>query len=161
MDKPRVYLETSVISYLAALPSRDLVVAAHQQITREWMAEHRDSYHIFVSQLVVREAAAGDENAVKRRLAILQGLELLALTDDAADLARALIVRGAVPRQSVEDSLHIAVAAAHGMDYLLTWNCRHIANATMRSRIVSVCRSCGYEPPIICTPEELIDATER
>jgi len=161
MDKPRVYLETSVISYLAALPSRDLVVAAHQQITHEWMSVHRDSYQIFVSQLVVREASAGDENAVKRRLAILQGLELLALTDEAADLARALIVRGAVPRQSVEDSLHIAVAAAHGMNYLLTWNCRHIANATMRSRIVSVCWSCGYEPPIICTPEELIDATDR
>ncbi len=137
------------------------MVAAHQQITREWMWEHRDSYDIFVSQLVVREATAGDENAVKRRLAILQGLESLALTEEAADLARALIDRGAVPKQSVEDSLHIAVSAAHGMDYLLTWNCRHIANATMRSRVEAVCRSCGYEPPIICTPEELIDATER
>jgi len=161
MNKPRVYLETTVVSYAAALPSRDLVVAAHQQVTREWMHEHRDAYHIFVSQLVITEATAGDEEAIKRRLAILQGLESLALTDEAASLARALIERRAVPKQSVEDALHIAVAAAHGMDYLLTWNCRHIANATMRGRIEAVCRACGYEPPIICTPEELIDATER
>ena len=160
MAKPRVYLETTVVSYAAALPSRDLVVAAHQQITREWMSEHRGSYEIFVSQLVIREASAGDEAAVVRRSAILRGIEALALTDEAAELARALVDRGAVPKRSVEDAVHIAVAAAHGMDYLLTWNCRHIANATMRGRIEAVCRSCGYEPPVICTPEELIDATE-
>jgi len=161
MSKPRVYLETTVVGYAAALPSRDLVVAAHQQITREWMGEHRGLYDIFVSQLVVREASAGDKDAVERRVAILQGIESLALTDDAADLARTLVDRGAIPKRSVEDALHIAVAAAHGMDYLLTWNCRHIANATMRGRIEAACRSCGYEPPVICTPEELIDATER
>jgi predicted nucleic acid-binding protein len=160
MAKPRVYLETTVVSYAAALPSRDLVVAAHQQITREWMSEHRGSYHIFVSQLVINEATAGNKDAVNRRLAVLQGVDSLALTDEAAELARALIDRGAIPKKSVEDALHIAVAAAHGMDYLLTWNCRHIANATMRGRIEAVCRSSGYEPPIICTPEELIDATE-
>jgi predicted nucleic acid-binding protein len=161
MTKPRVYLETTVVSYAAALPSRDLVAAAHQQITREWMREHRGSYDVFVSQLVVREGLAGDKEAVERRVAILRGIESLALTDEAADLARALVDRGAIPKRSVEDALHIAVAAVHGMDYLLTWNCRNIANATMRTRIDAVCRSGGYEPPVICTPEELIDATER
>jgi hypothetical protein len=103
----------------------------------------------------------GDKEAVERRVAILRGIESLALTDEAADLARALVDRGAIPKRSVEDAVHIAVAAVHGMDYLLTWNCRHIANATMRSRIDAVCRSGGYEPPVICTPEELIDAIER
>ena len=154
--KPRVYLETSVVSYLLARPSRDLVVAAHQQVTREWWEERRDSFQLYVSQMVIHEASAGDPASARRRLEELAGFPLLALTEEAEALARDLIERGPLPRQAVEDALHIALATVHGMDYLLTWNCRHIANAQMRGAVNSVCALRGYDPPVICTPEELM-----
>lgn len=159
MGKPRVYLETTVISYAAAFASRDLVVMAHQQITREWMSEQLESYDVFVSQLVITEAAGGNEDAAKRRLAVIKDIEVLALTNEAQNLTQALLDQRVVPKQALEDALHIALATVHGMDYLLTWNCRHIANASMRIKIETVCRNSGYEPPVICTPEELVDET--
>jgi predicted nucleic acid-binding protein len=152
----KVYLETSVISYLVSRPSRDLVVAAHQQITRQWWEECRESFQLYVSQMVIQEAGSGDPAAAQRRLGELVSIPLLGLTDEAQALARELIENGALPRQAVEDALHIALATVHGMDYLLTWNCRHIANARMREAVVSVCMMRGYEPPVICTPEELM-----
>jgi predicted nucleic acid-binding protein len=152
----KVYLETSVISYLVSRPSRDLVVAAHQQITRQWWEECRESFQLYVSQMVIQEAGSGDPAAAQRRLGELVAIPLLGLTDEAQALARELIENGALPRQAVEDALHIALATVHGMDYLLTWNCRHIANARMREAVVSVCMMRGYEPPVICTPEELM-----
>jgi len=151
-----VYLETSVISYLVSRPSRDLVVAAHQQITRQWWEECRASFQLYVSQMVIQEAGSGDPAAAQRRLEELAGIPLLGLTDEAQALARELIVNGAVPEQAVEDALHIALATVHGIDYLLTWNCRHIANAQMRGAVTSVCALQGYDPPVICTPEELM-----
>ncbi len=155
MAQPTVYLETTVIGYATARPSRDLVVAAHQQITREWLAHGPQEYELFVSQLVIREASSGDEEAVRERLALVEGIPLLAITDAVGELAARLVGRGVVPRKAAEDALHIAVAAVHGLDFLLTWNCKHIANAMMRSAIERVCREAGYEPPVICTPEEL------
>jgi predicted nucleic acid-binding protein len=152
----KVYLETSVISYLVSRPSRDLVVAAHQQITRQWWEECRESFQLYVSQMVIQEAGSGDPAAAQRRLGELVAIPLLGLTNEAQALARELIENGALPRQAVEDALHIALATVHGMDYLLTWNCRHIANARMREAVVSVCMMRGYEPPVICTPEELM-----
>ncbi|MDA2938624.1 type II toxin-antitoxin system VapC family toxin [Acidobacteria bacterium AH-259-A15] len=125
------------------------------------MLQGRAAYDLFVSQVVIREAAEGDKEAAARRLSLLHGLRVLALTDEAVELARVLVDQGAVTRTSVEDALHIALATVHGMDYLLTWNCRHIANATMRSGIEAVCRECGYEPPVICTPEELTSENEQ
>ena len=157
MVRPAVYLETSVVGYAVARPSRDLVVAARQQMTREWFAGAASSFDVFVSQLVLREAAAGDENAARARSKLLEGLPRLAMTEDATSLAKELVGRGAVPRKAAEDALHIAIAAVHGLDYLVTWNCKHIANATMRVAIDRVCRAAGYEPPVICTPEELTD----
>lgn len=151
-----MYLETSVISYLVSRPSRDLVVAAHQQITRQWWEECRASFQLYVSQMVIQEAGSGDPAAAQRRLEELAGIPLLGLTDEAQALARELIVNGAVPEQAVEDALHIALATVHGIDYLLTWNCRHIANAQMRGAVTSVCALQGYDPPVICTPEELM-----
>ena len=112
---------------------------------------------LFVSQLVVRESAGGDVGAARDRGAFLEGIPRLGITDAAGELAARLVERGAVPRKAAEDVLHIAVAAVHGVDYLLTWNCKHIANATMRQAIERVCREVGYEPPVICTPEELAD----
>jgi len=155
--KSAVYLETSVISYLMSRPSRDLVVAAHQEITREWFTLQAQAYELFVSQLVISEASAGDRDAAQKRLVFLQAISRLGITDSTEKLATKLVESGTVPRKAVEDALHIAVAAVHGIEYLLTWNCTHIANATMRQAIEHVCRGVGYEPPVICTPEELMN----
>ena len=151
-----VYLETSVVSYLVARPSRDLVTAAHQQLTVEWWSVRRSRFVAYASEIVVSEASAGDEGAARRRLAALDGIPLLALTPSALELARRLVQSGAIPAQAAADAAHVAVAAVHGMEYLLTWNCRHIANAEMRLRIEAECRLRGYEPPVLCTPEELM-----
>ena len=152
----RVYLETTIVSYLTALPSRDLVRAAHQQITNEWW-QRRQRFDLFVSEAVLQEAAAGDSAAAARRLAALQGIPVLTLTPAVTTLARALLDARAVPPQAAVDAVHIAVAAANGIDFILTWNCAHIANAATRSTIESTCRSLGLVPPVICTPEELME----
>jgi hypothetical protein len=152
--KPRVYVETTVPSYLTAWPSRDLVRAAHQQITREWWAR-RGEFALYSSRLVVQECQAGDPQAAADRLAALVDVPLLELTPDAATLAEALVRGVPLPERAAADALHIAIAAVHGVDYLLTWNCTHIANVTFRPQIESVCRAAGYAPPLICTPEEL------
>ncbi len=152
--KPRVYVETTVPSYLTAWPSRDLVRAAHQQVTREWWAG-RAKFELYSSRLVVRECQAGDARAAADRLAALASVPLLEQTQEAAALAEDLLAGVPLPERAASDAVHIAIAAVHGVDFLLTWNCTHIANATLRPRIEAVCRAAGYEPPIICTPEEL------
>jgi len=155
--KSKVYLETTIVSYLAARPSRDLITAAHQQVSREWWENRRTDFDLFISQLVIQEASAGDEQAVQRRLQTLEELPLLELNGQAIDLAKALIDEGTLPAQAAGDALHIAVATVHGMDYLLTWNLKHLANATIRNAIAVACRAHDYEPPVICTPEELLE----
>lgn len=155
--KPAVYVETSVISYLSARPSRDLIVAANQQVTQDWWKDKRPDFDLYISQLVLQEASVGDPEAVTRRQNALEDVQLLTLTDEAAALAQQLVEREVIPRQSIEDALHIAIAAVNGMDYLVTWNFKHIANASMRSNIELVCREAGYEPPVICSPFELME----
>jgi hypothetical protein len=157
--KPRAYLETTIVSYLAAWPSRDLVTAAHQQITHDWWRTRRDEFDVFISEIVVQEASAGDPDAATRRHGWLQGIPLLAQCPDVALLAQKLVADVPLPATAVIDALHIAIAAVNGMDYLLTWNRTHIANAALRSQIEAVCRAAGYVPPIICTPEELMEET--
>jgi predicted nucleic acid-binding protein len=152
----KVYVETTVLSYLTARPSRDLVVAGHQQVTRDWWENRRSAFEVYISQLVVREAQAGDPEAADRRLAILAGLPLIDVTSSAVVLGSALVERRVIPRNAVADAMHIAVAAVHGIEYLLTWNMSHIANAELRPMIERVCRSAGFEPPVLCTPEELM-----
>jgi hypothetical protein len=154
--KPKVYLETTVISYLTAAPSRDIVQAAHQQITREWWERRRD-FDLFVSQAVILEAGLGDPSAAARRLAGVEGVAVLEVTEDATTLAGAFLEQHALPPKAALDALHIAVAVVMGMDYVLTWNCTHIANAAIRPKIEDACRKLGYEPPVICTPEELME----
>jgi hypothetical protein len=154
--KPRLYLETTIPSYLTAWPSRDLVRAAHQQTTREWWDRRREEFDLFVSQIVVRECQGGDPNAAVKRLDVIRDLPLLEQTAEAVTLAESLLNQVLLPRQAAVDALHIAIAAVHGMDYLLTWNCTHIANASLRFQIESVCLEHGFEPSIICTPEELL-----
>ena len=154
--KPRVYIETSIISYLTARPTRDLIRQGHQQITQEWW-DGRTRYELFASPVVVQEASAGDPGAAARRLEALWGITLLERSAEATHLAQELVARGGLPSKAAVDALHVAIAVASGMDYLLTWNCTHIANATMRGRIEAICRLLGFEPPIICTPEELTE----
>jgi len=154
--KPRVYIETTVVSYLTARPSRDIVVAAHQQITRDWWQTYRSQFELVTSQLVIQEASAGNTIAARERLDVLDALTRLEITEEAQALAQKLVQEEAVPTRFGADALHIAVAVVNGIEYLLTWNCTHLANATMRPKIEGVCRSAGYEPAIICTPEELM-----
>ena len=149
-----VYVETSVVSYLTARSSRDVVLAAHQKLTQAWWRRRR-TYDLCISQLVLDEASAGDPEMRRRRLRALRGLRVLPLTPSATELARALIRRGALPQKATVDAFHIAIAAAHDVEYLLTWNCKHLANAAMRSTIETVCRAQGLNPPIICTPDVL------
>jgi predicted nucleic acid-binding protein len=151
-----VYLETSIVSYLAARPSKNLVTAARQQLTVQWWDRHRSGFQLFVSEEVVREVRMGDAEAVARRMALLSGLSVLGITSDAVELARALIDERCMPRDAATDALHVAIATANGVEYVLTWNCRHIANAQMRSQIERVIRLRGHQPPILCTPEELL-----
>ena len=152
----KVYIETSVISYLAARPSRDLITAAHQQLTQEWWQNRRAHFDLYASQLVIQEAGAGEAEMAHKRLALLEQLSLLDLSEASVKLGRALVANGPIPEKAAVDALHIAIATVHGMDYLLTWNCKHIANAEMQTAVTAVCRSDGYEPPVICTPEELL-----
>ena len=131
-------------------------MAAHQQITQEWWARRRADFELFISQFVIQEAGMGEAAMAQKRLGELQAIPLLEVNQNAEDLAKDLIVSGALPGKAAVDALHIAVATVHGMDYLLTWNCKHIANAEMQIKVASVCRARGFEPPVICTPEELL-----
>jgi len=154
--KPKVYLETTIPSYLAARPSRDLVRAAHQQTTCEWWERCRSEYDVFISQVVVRECQGGNAEAAAKRLSLIDSLPLLEETEETLTLATAIFTQIRLPDRAAVDAIHIAIATVHGMNYLLTWNCTHIANASLRSQIELICRENGYEPPIICTPEELL-----
>lgn len=154
--KFKVYIETTIPSYLTAWPSRDLVKAAQQQATREWW-QTRGRFDLTVSQLVIEEAGGGDPRAAEERLAVLEGLPVLRISEEALALAGRLVNEGPLPEKASADALHIALAVVGGVEYLLTWNCRHIANAAMRNKIEEVCRSSGYKPPIICTPVELME----
>lgn len=151
----RVYIETTFVSYLTARPSCDVVIAGHQQSTHEWWDQSRADYELCTSQLVLQEAGAGDPQAAQDRLVILKAMTLLDTTEEAVMLADELMRARALPEKAADDALHIAVAAHQKISYLLTWNCRHMANATMRPVIEAVCASKGYKVPIICTPEEL------
>lgn len=155
--QPSVYLETTIVSYLTARPSRDVILHAHQQLTQEWWYGQRKLFDLFISPIVLDEAGRGDQEQAERRIEALDGIPLLTPTREALDLAKALVTEGPIPKKAELDALHIAITAVHGIHYLLTWNCKHIANARMRNQIESMCRVAGYEPPVLCTPEELGD----
>lgn len=155
-ERESVYIETTVISYLTAWLSRDLIRAAHQQITQEWWSNRRKDFELFVSEFVINEASAGDEEAAEKRLEALNEITLLDVNSEVENLAKNLVADKALPPKAVTDALHIAVATVHGIDYLLSWNCKHIANAEMQKAIEKVCEDSGYRCPKICTPEELL-----
>ncbi|HEW98018.1 MAG: DNA-binding protein [Candidatus Parabeggiatoa sp. nov. 3] len=135
-------------------PINDLVMAANQETTKEWW-DNCEQFDLYVSAFVIQEAGAGDPNAAKRRLEKLEGILELDVTEEVETFATQLLETVPLPPKAKIDALHISVATINGMDYLLTWNCTHIANATLRPKIEALCREFGYEPPTICTPQEL------
>ena len=155
--KSKVYLETTIVSYLVASSSADIIQTAHRQVTRDWWAR-RERFDLFVSRPVLTEAGRGDATAAARRLRTLAGIPVLAVSRGVGTLANTLVRTGTLPMKARVDAVHVAIAALNGMDYLLTWNLRHLANAAIRGKIEEACRRAGIHPPIICTPEELMEA---
>lgn len=156
LNKKTVYVETSVISYLTARPSSNLLAAAWQKATNDWWDNQRDRFSLFASEIVIEEAAKGDVKAAELRLNALKEIPLLEITDSVLAFYKMLINEGVIPPKVMDDSLHIALAAIHELDYLLTWNFRHIDNAETKPIIRKICLDKGYQYPEICTPVELM-----
>lgn len=152
----KVYLETSIVSYYAAMPSRDLVIAARQEITQEIWPVLQDNFDIYISALVIQEASRGDREAAKKRLHALSPIPILEITPKVQEVAKSLINENAVSADFEEDALHIAVASVNGMDFLLTWNFSHINNAFKKSKIIRAIEKQGFIPPEICSPDEFL-----
>lgn len=155
--QPKVYIETSIIGYLAMRPSAHLITAANQQVSHDFWDNHRQRFDLYISQAEIGECAAGDPQAAAERSVYLKNLMSLVVDDESLALAAALISSVPLPEKARIDAAHISVAAVNGMNYLLTWNCAHIANPALRVRIESICWAAGYRPPVICTPPELIE----
>jgi hypothetical protein len=154
--KPSVYLETTIISNLTADPSRDIVIAGHQQVTHDWWNTRRQKFDLLVSQLVVSEIRSGDPVMAAKRLDLIKGLKALSLTETALDVAQALVSQGPLPKKAAEDALHIALASVYGMDYLLSWNCKHISNLFIQKDLAKILARFGFRLPTIGSPEALM-----
>lgn len=150
-----VYLETSLVSYLVSRPSRDLIVAGHQQLTREWWERRRAKFACFISDVVLDEAREGDAEQAALRLRTLEGIPRLAATLAGERLAAAFL-EGTLPLKAARDAAHLAIAAVGGVKYLLTWNCNHLANAQILDRLEPIATAGGFKLPRVCTPEELM-----
>ena len=156
--KPRLYLETTIPSYLVARRSRDLRLAADQETTQEWWEERRKDYELFVSEAVLEEVAHGDPNFAAKRLTLVTGLPQLRTSPEADVLVECLLRERVLPENAAADAVHLALAAVHRMDFLLTWNCKHLHNPYLERRIEASCRGCGFPCPVICTPAELLES---
>ncbi len=159
--KYKVYIETSVISYLVANPSRDLVVAAQQEITRQWWNIRREDFAIVASELVLEEAGRGDAELSRKRIEVLDEIPLLPVNEAVLELAEAFVAKGGLSEKSSADAIHIAMATVHKVDFLLTWNCSHIANAEIQKVLTRIARQYHYDLPFICTPNELMGELEN
>lgn len=154
-ERPKLYLETTIPSYLTAHPSRNPLTALRQRTTREWWDEKRADYELCISQIVLDEAGEGDLAYARRRLALLKEAVPLPITDGALRLAEEFVSARIVPPEAGRDALHIAVSAVYNVDYLLTWNCKHIANGRIYTRLQAACERSAFRCPVICTPETL------
>ena len=152
----KVYIETSIPSYLTARQSNDLRAMANQNTTIEWWESCKSNFEVYISEFVLAESSQGHPDAAYRRLKAIEDIPLLKITAEVKILGKAFVNEGPIPKGSEIDAFHIAVAAVNGMDYLLTWNCKHIANAMMRPKVEIVCKRYGFLPPVICTPQELM-----
>ena len=156
-----VYLETTFVSYLVALPARDLVIAAHANRSHATGGNGAAlEFRLVISQVVLDEISAGDESEVRKRLELVKPLDVLAASPDAEALTAAVLRSGVLSEKAVRDAAHIALATVHGIQYLLTWNCRHLANAQITRRVARICSERGFVMPTICTPEELFGETD-
>lgn len=158
MTRPTAYIETTVIGHLVGRMLTDLIVAGRQTVTRQWWPSAIAKYRFFVSKVVVDECAAGDADAARERLEVLDAFEFIATSPAVDELARKLIEESAVPKTEPRDAIHISLATVNGLEYLVSWNFKHIVNPTTRSAIERVCREAGFLPPMICTPDELMEA---
>ena len=153
----RIYIESTIPSYVVARPARDLLQAARQQITKDWWDLKRHGHELFISQVVLDEIGFGEPSMARLRLELLQATPLLQMTDETRELARKVLFSGLLPTTADRDATHIALASAYEMDILLSSNCRHIANATIQKRLRGLAKSAGFELPVICTPDELME----
>lgn len=156
MPQLSLYLETSVISYLTARPSRDLVIAAHQQITREWWDNVLYQYQVFISVVVLEEITKGDRKAAQLRLEQVTNFPLVEIVPDVVNLAEVYFSMLQIPEKARLDTYHLALATWHGLDFLVSWNCTHIVSARVRRVLEEINAQFGFRTPIICTPEELM-----
>ena len=154
--KPKLYVETSIVSYITSRPSRDVVINANQQLAQEWW-ESRHNFDLFVSELVIDEVSKGEMLMANKRLDLISGILLIDFNDEAKDLAKEILRQNVLPLKATLDVFHIAVTVVHEIDFLLTLNCKHIANAFIFRRIEKICSKFGYETPIVCTPQEILE----
>jgi hypothetical protein len=158
---PSVYIETTIPSYLTAWPAKNLIAAAHQALTREWWELRRHEFDLFTSQLVIEEGSTGDPSAAQVRLDVLQGIPRLVSSETVEWIAAELERLALLPPKASADAFHIGYASAHRVDYLLTWNCRHIANAERLPAIQKFLADNGHHVPVVCTPEELMGDSDE
>jgi len=151
-----LYVETSIVSYLRQQPSAHVLTAARQLLTHQWWQDERHRYQLVTSQFVIDEASEGNPELAELRLAALEGIPLVDIDSESVTLARALVEQAVLPPAATVDAFHIALAARHGVEYLLTWNCKHIANAKLLPRLQAVLQAWQSHVPIICTPEALV-----
>jgi len=154
--KATVYIESSVISYLTARPSKNALQAERQRLTRLWWRKLRPQFDCYVSDTVIKEISEGELLMAKKRVTAVRTIPRLAASDFAADLTEEILKRGFLPPKAAKDAAHIAIATTSGMDFLVTWNCTHIANAHVERQVAKICVAHEYEFPVICTPEQLM-----
>lgn len=161
IEKPKVYVETTIPSYLTSRPSNNLIVAGKQEVTRQWWERRRKKYQLFISQYVIDEAGSGDLEAAERRLEAIKNIDVLEIDEEVIDLAEKIMATGLIPAKAATDAAHIAIASKHGMDFLVTWNCTHIANAEILAKVNYAVFENGFYLPTICTPDELFGGDEH
>ena len=151
-----VYIETSILGYLTARSTKNLILAGNIEVTKDWWQLRRSDFNLYISQVVLDEVGKGDAEIATKRLEILRDLPLLEVTKTVEDLAAQFMARSNLPPKASDDAIHIALATVNRLDYLLTWNCKHIANAQIQKKLQQICSSFGCTLPIICTPYELM-----
>ncbi|MEG4284740.1 type II toxin-antitoxin system VapC family toxin [Microcoleus sp. A006_D1] len=151
-----VYIETSILGYLTARATKNLIIAANIEVTRDWWEFRRSNFRLYISQVVLDEIAEGDSEIATQRLEIIRDFPLLELNQAVRDLAGQFLARSNLPPKAANDAVHIATATVYDLDYLLTWNCKHIANAQIQRKLAEISLNFGYQLPILCTPYELL-----
>ena len=158
--KETVYVETSIFGYLTARSTTNLILAANMKVTQDWWENYRNFFTVYASQLVEDEAAEGDKAIANKRIDLLQSIAYLDITNEAIELSKEFLRQSNLPPKAANDALHIAMATVYGLDYLLTWNCKHMANAQIQKKLSNISSLLGYDLPVICTPYQLINIEE-